>query len=351
MTVTMGMDNTANWGASLSQQIVNFALFNAVSITKVAGEMAELGVETTESDVIAQTASLYYSAQALAYAVKQFDESLLLLDRTLGILEANKENGLVRQIDVDRVSVSKSNLETQRGSMERALEVQKNLLKLQMGFPMAETIRIPEIDTDRMENQLYSAALPAFDLTRMLPYKMLKARQAMLGKQYKSVVYEALPVVTFGANYSMNYMGDHFHGETFRHFPVSMVSLNLRMPIFSGTSWNAKLKKARIELLKSEADERMLEQSLTMGQDNARRQLEQQLRSIESQKRNKALAEDVYHVTETNFQEGISSLSDLLNASSSLIQAQMNYVNTLGECMKAYIDLKQAVGTIHDLKQ
>jgi outer membrane protein TolC len=56
-------------------------------------------------------------------------------------------------------------------------------------------------------------------------------------------------------------------------------------------------------------------------------------------------------VTETNFQEGISSLSDLLNASSSLVQAQMNYVNTLGESMKAYIDLKEAVGTIHDLKQ
>lgn len=351
MTVTMGMDNTANWGAGLSQQIVNFALFNAVSITKVAGEMAELGAEMTESDVIAQTASLYYSAQTLAYAVKQFDESVLLLDRTLGILEANKENGLIRQIDVDRVSVSKSNLETQRASMERALEVQKNLLKLQMGFPMAETIRIPEIDTERMENQLYSAALPVFDITRMLPYKMLKARQTMLDKQYKSIVYEALPVVNFVANYSMNYMGDHFYGETFHNFPVSMISLNLRMPIFSGMSRNAKIKKARIELMKSEADERMLEQSLTMGQDNARRQLEQQLRSIESQKRNKALAEEVYQVTETNFQEGISSLSDLLNASSSLVQAQMNYVNTLGESMKAYIDLKEAVGTIHDLKQ
>lgn len=351
MTVTMGMDYTANWGAGLNQQLVNFALFNAVSITKVAGEMAELGVEMTESDVIAQTATLYYGAQTLSYAARQFDESVALLDRTLGILEANRTNGLMRQVDVDRVSVSKSNLETQRGAMERALEIQKNLLKLQMGFPMTDSLRILEIDTARMENELYSASLPIFDIERMLPYKMLKTRQVLLEKQYKSVVYEALPVVTFGANYSMNYMGDQFRGDTFRHFPVSMVSLNLRMPIFSGLSRTAKLKKAQIERQKSEADERMLEQSLTMSQDNARRQLEQQIRSIESQKRNKALAEDVYRVTESNFKEGISSLSDLLNASSSLIQARMNYVNALGECMKASIDLKKAVGTIQDLKQ
>ncbi len=351
MTVTMGMDYTANWGAGLNQQLVNFALFNAVSIAKVAGEMAELGVEMTESDVIAQTATLYYGAQALSYAVGQFDESVALLDRTLRILEADRESGLMRQVDVDRVSVSKSNLETQRGAMERTLELQKNLLKLQMGFPMSDSIRIPAIDPDRMEKQLYSAAIPVFDVTCMLPYKILKAKQMMLERQYRSTVYEALPVVTFGANYSMNYMGDHFSGETFHHFPVSMLTLNLRMPLFTGLSRTAKIKKARIELQQSEADERMLTQSLAMGEDNARRQLEQQLRSIASQKRNKALAEEVYRVTESNFKEGISSLSDLLNASSSLVQARMNYVNALGESMKAYIDLKKAVGTIQDLKQ
>lgn len=351
MTVTMGMDYTANWGASLSQQIVNLALFNAVSIAEAAVEMAGLGVEMTESDVIAQTASLYYSAQTLAYAVDQFDESIALLDRTLGIVETNRENGLMRQVDADRVKVSKVNLETQKSALQRALDLQKNLLKLQMGFPMGEELRIQAIDTGRMEAELYSAALPSFDLTVLLPYKMLKARQTLLDRQYKSAVYETLPVVTLGANYAMNYMGDHFHGETFRHFPVSMLSLNLRMPIFSGLSKTAKIRKARLELLKSEADERILAQSLTMSHDNARSQLGQQLRSIESQKKNRTLAEEVCRVTESNFNEGISSLSDVLNASSSLIQARMNYVNALSECMKAYIDLKKAVGTIHDLNQ
>ena len=172
----------------------------------------------------------------------------------------------------------------------------------------------------------------------------------MLQLQRKAAVAEVLPSLTLTANYSQNYMGDHFYGETYHHFPVSMVSLNMRMPLFTGMSKKAKIRKAGIEMEKSAEDERMLVQSLTMGYSNAMRQMMQNRATIESQKRNRKLAEDVLAVTESNYQEGISPLSDVLNATTSLIQAQMNYVNALGNSMKAYIDLKKADGSIGEMK-
>ena len=351
MVVTMGMDLSANWGASLTQQIINFSLFNALSITEATAEMAGLGVEMSEDDVIAQTATFFYNAQVLEYALSQFDESISLMDKTLSILKVNEENGIVRKVDLDRVTVAKTNLETQRSSMVQALEVQKKLLKLQMGFPMEDEIEITTIDIDLMERQLRNSACPPFDIERLLPFKLMQQQKKMADLQYKSAVYETLPAVALTANYSMNYMGDQFKGETFYHFPVSMVALNLRMPIFTGMSKTAKVKKAKVEMLKAEKDEQMLRQSLAMNHSNSQMQLEQQLRTIESQHKNKDLAEEVYGVTELNFGEGISSLSDVLNASSSLIEAQMNYVNALSNGMKAYIDLKKADGSIKEIKQ
>ena len=56
-------------------------------------------------------------------------------------------------------------------------------------------------------------------------------------------------------------------------------------------------------------------------------------------------------MTEFNYGEGISSLSDVLNATSSLIEAQMNYVNALSGCMSAYIELKKTDGTIGEINQ
>lgn len=351
IAMTMSLDMSANWGASLTQQIVNLSLLNALKVTEATGEMAQIGIEATTNDIIAQTATFYYNVQVLQYAMTQFDESIALMDTTLNMMQVNREIGLVRQIDVDRITVAKTNLETQKSSMLQALEVQKNLLKLQMGFPMTDAIVIPEINLDEMESQLQTAASPGFDITVLPAYRILEQQKNLAGLQYKSALYETLPVLVLAANYSYNYTGNDFSGPSFHSFPVSMVSLNLKMPLFTGMSKNAKIKKARIEMMKTDGDRETLEQSLTMAHSNARMQLDQQIRTIEAQRRNKDLAQEVFNVTEFNYGEGISSLSDVLNATSSLIEAQMNYVNALSSCMSAYIELKKTDGTIGEINQ
>lgn len=351
MTVTMGMDLSANWGVALSQQILNFSLLNAMSISEASSELAELGVESGENDVIAQTTTIFYNAQILEYSMALFDESLGILERMSAMMSTNQENGLVRKVDADRVEVTRMNLETERHSMEQALEVQKNLLKLQMGFPMTEEIDVEPVDMEAVEDMLIMASSRPFEVSEQLPFRMLKQQQDMLRLQRRSAVSELLPTLSLSANYSNNYMGDHFYGETFHHFPVSMVSLNMRVPIFAGFSKNAKIKKADIEIKKALKDEDILVQSLTMGYNNARMQMDSNRETIYSQKRNKSLAQDVLEVTQSNYNEGLATLSDVLNATSSMIQAQMNYVNALNNCMKAYIDLKKADGSVKELKR
>ena len=351
MTVTMGMDLSANWGVSLTQQLLNFSLFTAVGIADAAAELAELGVAADVDDVISKTATLYYNAQVLDYSLGLFDESLAVMERMDNVMKANKDNGLVRNVDADRIAVTRMNLETEKQSLIQAAEVQKNLLKLQMGYPMDEPIVLEPVDMDAIESLIFIESLNPYDVESQLPFRLLKQQQEMLRLQKKSAVAEVLPVLMLQGTYSQNYMGDKFSGETYHHFPVSMVSLNLKVPIFTGMSKSAKVRKAEIELEKSLRDERMLVQSLTMGYNNARMQLDQNRSTIHSQKRNKDLAQEVLRVTENNYNDGLSSLSDVLNASSSLIQAQMNYVNALNNCVKSYIDLKKANGTINEINR
>ena len=349
MTVTMGMDLSANWGVSLTQQVLNLSLYNAAQIAKVGEEMANMGVTADSEDIIAKTATLFYSAQILQYSINLFDENLKVIGRLSDVMEENRNIGLVKQVDADRVAVTKMNLEAEKISLQQALEVQKNLLKLEMGFPMDGDVELEQLDMESIEDLVYQEGRYDFAIEDQLAFKMLKSQQTMLGLQRKAAVSETLPVFSLSANYSHNYMGDHFYGETFHQFPVSMVSLNMRVPLFTGMSKTAKIKKAAIELEKAQKDETMLRQSLTMGFNNARMQLDRNRASLHSQKRNQELARNVLEVTEGNYNEGLSSLTDLLNASSSLIQAQMNYVSTMSNCIKAYIDLKKADGTIREI--
>jgi len=351
MTVTMGMDQSANMGVSLTQQLLNFSIFNAIQISGSAQQMAQMGVQADTDDMIAKTATLFFNAQILEYSLGLFDESLNVMERLSGVMEANRNLGIVRNVDADRIAVTKTNLQTEKKALCQALEVQKNLLKLQMGFPMEDEILLAPLDMDQLEEMIFSDSPFVHVVEEQMPFRIFKQQQNMLELQRKAAVAECLPMLSFSANYSINFMGDHFYGETYRHFPVSMIGLNLRMPIFTGMSKSAKVKKADIEIYKSKQDESALREALTMGYNNTRMQLEQNRNSIFSQKRNKDLAQEVLRVTESNYNEGISNLSDLLNASSSLVQAQMNYVSAVGNCVKAYIELKKADGTINDLNK
>jgi len=349
MSVTMGTDMSANWGFSVSQQIFNYSLFNAVGIAKAAQEMADTGVAISTLDVQAQTATLFFNVQVLEYAVGEFDKSLSLMEHSQNMMGVFHENGIIRKVDLDQIKVAKSNLETEKLNMVLALDVQKKLLKLQMGMDVNAEIALPPLDLDQIESLVNRDSSKDFAIEDQLAFKLIKSQENMLVHQKNSAIGEALPALVLTGTYSQNYLGDEFKGPTYQHFPVSMVMLNLKVPIFTGLSKTAKVKKANIELQKAFKDEAQLGQSLTMAHSNAMAQLEQNRIVVASQRQNKDLAQEVMTVTESNYNEGMSSLSDLLNANSSLIQAQMNYVNALNKCIKAYIDLRKIEGNVQEI--
>jgi len=345
----MGTDLSANWGFSLSQQVFNFSVFSAIGIAKAAEDMAMTGIDISMDDVVAQTVSLFFNVQVLEYAISQFDKSIELMDDSQRMMTVFLENGIIRKVDLDQIKVSKTNMETEKMKLELAMDVQKKLLKLQMGYEMTEDINLKSLDTDQLESLIYAQSHNEFDVYSQNPYKMIKHQQNMLNFQRKAAIGEVLPALVLTGSYSQNYLGDQFKGPTYQHFPVSMVMLNLKVPIFTGFSKSAKIKKTALDIQKAQNDELLLIQSLTMGYGNARKQFDTNMRAVEAQHQNKELAEELMRVTEGNYHEGLSSLSDLLNANSSFIQAQMNYVTALNNCVDAFIELKKADGSIQEI--
>lgn len=350
MTVEMGTKYTANAGVALSQQILNMPLFNALDIAKVSQEMAALGAEATEEEVVAKTATLFYCIQVTDYAVQQMGRSVDLVEKMLKMMEVNYVNGLVKRIDVDRVRVNLTNLKTQKAAIESGLEVQKNLLKLQMGWNIDQPISLPPMDFSLVDSQSQADTFRPFNLMQQVAYRQLLAREKMAQLQNRAKKYEYLPTLTLIFNLQYNRMSDQlFKSSNSYSYPTAMVGLNLKIPIFSGLSRSAKVKESHIDLLKAQEDLRMLGQSLQMARQNALLKLQDTKSTIALQKDNQALAEEVFHLAQKNFDSGVASLSDVLNATQSLIQAQLSYASALGDYMQAYIDLKKVNGEVMEM--
>lgn len=353
MTIEMGTKYSANAGLALNQQLLNMSLFNTLDIAKVSKQMAELGALSTEEDVIAQTATLYYGVQVTQYAASQTLRSVELVEQMLRMMEVNYASGLVKKVDVDRLRVNLTNLKTQQSAIESGLEVQKNLLKLQMGFEVTEPIIVPALDLSLMAQQEIAAVgSPTFDPIRHIAYRQLQQRERMAELQERAKKYEYLPTLSLALNLQYNHMSDQlFGGATNYGYPTAMVGVSLRMPIFSGGSRLAKVRESHLDLLKAQEDLHALDQSLRMANLNASLKLRDTRRTIALQRDNQALAEQVLDLAQKNYSLGVASLSDVLNASQSLVQAQMSYASALGDYMKAFIDLKKSRGEIRDLME
>lgn len=350
MTIEMGTNYNASAGVSLNQQILNFSLFNTLEIARIAEKMAALGVDASDEEIIYQTATLFYSVQSAEYAVNQLDNSVELVSRMLKTMEVNYGNGLVKKIDVDRLKVNLVNLTTQKSAVKSAAEIQKNLLKFQMGFDVNSPLEIQPVNLALFEEKADENAGLSFSLKNQTPYRLLQENLNMAEVQRKSAIYENLPTLSLIFNYQYNGVSDEFfRGATNYWYPSSVIGLNLRAPVFSGFSRRARLRQISAEMLKTREDAAMLEQSLGMAYKNARMKLDDARNTIALQRENQILAGEVLNIAENNLVLGLSSMSDILNASQSLVQAQLSYAGALNDYMKAYIDLYKSGGNIRNL--
>lgn len=234
--------------------------------------------------------------------------------------------------------------------MINRVDVQKNLLKLQMGFEINNPIKIQPISIALFEEKAKSNVRLLFDIEGQTSYRLLMEKCNMANLQKKSAVFENLPILSLMFNYQYSGMSDEFfRGETNYWYPTSVVGLNLRVPIFSGGSRRAKIHQNSMEIRKNQEEIEILEQSLNMTFINAQMKLDDAHNTIIVQRENQNLAEEVFAVTENNYALGLSSISDILNASQSLVQAQMSYANALNDYLKAHIEQLKASGHLHNL--
>ena len=125
--------------------------------------------------------------------------------------------------------------------------------------------------------------------------------------------------------------------------------MNLRIPIFTGFATRSRVRQSDIKLKKVLADLEDTQLGLDLAYDNAKARIENTLITIGAQKENVALAQDVLDNTRNNYQQGLTPLTDLLDAENALTDAKNSYSNSLLEYKLAEIQLIKSQGELKTL--
>ncbi len=347
----LGQNWNSNAGVQLSQQIFNQQVFTGLQAAKSSEEYYSLTSQYTEEQIIELVANNYYQVLVNRQQLSVVDSNIKNVKVIEKIISNQYKNGLAKKIDVDRIQVNITNLETQRSQILNAITQLENRLKFSMGMSVNRPIVLSEAELTEITK------LPEFTdslaLSNKTEIKLLNNQQNLLSLQRKAYVAEYYPSLALTGNYTYSSQSNGFDflnsNSTAIGYGSSAVGLTLKIPIFNGFSTRSKVRQADVNLRKFNEDKAETINSLNLAFENSKIELRNSLNTISAQRKNKELAEEIYKSTQNNYHNGLASLTDLLDTETSLTQAQNSYTQALLNYKIAEIQLIKSNGNIKSL--
>lgn len=348
--IPFGQEWMALGVVNVFQNIFNYSVFTGLKAAKSTREFYQINQQLTEEQVIEAVANGYYQVFISKEKLKTIESTLENTQRVEQTIQGMYDTGLAKKIDLDRIKVNVVNLKSIQNQLENAVKLQENLLKFLIGMPIETPIVLEEEDL-----QVRLTETEDVDVKQLTPYKLLEAQETLLTYNRKAIQAGYYPTLSIAGNYGYQGLGNKFPLSSAKPADgvfwtdYAQISLNLDIPVFTGFSIRSKVRKAQYELDVLEQDKKDTELALNLAFENARSQLNNSLLTIESQKENVRLAQDVFENTENNYKQGLASLTEVIDADNALTEAKNNLANAFLEHKLAEIQLIKSKGNLRSL--
>ena len=350
-TLKFGQKWNSSAGVQFSQQLFNQQVFTGLQAARSSEEYYNLTAQYTEEQLIELVAGNYYQVLVNRQQMNVIDTNIKNVKVIETIISNQYKNGLAKKIDVDRIKVNLTNLETQRSQILNAITQLENMLKYSMGMPVNANITLPK--TELTEVTQLPELSDSLNFDNRTEIKLLNIQDKLLTLQRKAYVAEYYPNLSLTGNYTYSSQANNFDFLTTNRkaigFDASAIGLTLKIPIFNGFSTRSKVRQADVELKKAKEDRGGITNALNMAYENAKLQLRDNISTINAQKKNAELANEIYKSTQNNYNNGLANLTDLLDTENSLTEAQNSYIQALLNYKIAEIQLIKSNGNIKSL--
>lgn len=347
VAVQFGTTYNLNAGVDAKQVLYDQSLIYSMKLTQQSSKISEINEKKTEEQLIYDIASAYYAAQVSYTQKKLVESNLAQVDTLLMLTKIQLENDFAKQLDVDRLTVNQTNLQTDLANSTTNYEKQLMLLKYYMGMPLDAKIELPVITGNE------ETAAPLIDLTTLnnTDVELVQAQRQINTITMQQIKAGYIPSLSmnFHSGYMLQQNDLRIFSKDAAWFPNSYIGLNLSVPIFDGLAKNSRVKQTDIKIRQSILDEQYLTENLKMQRANANNAMISNQAALESQKRNIELAKKVFETTQAQYVGGIATMTDLVNAETSLRDAQTNYLRALVNLKLSELDLIKSTGNIGSL--
>ncbi len=330
-STTISMKNSSTATFQISQLLFSGQYISGIQIAKVGQLLADQNVVKSEIDIRESVISSYYLSLLTQKSVEIIRANLKNLNQTLVQTEALLKAGMIEATDVDQINMSITMLENTERSLLRNVELNKNIMRFQLGLDNDVDIVLTESFEDVMASMDVSNLLFGnFDPSQNINIQMMDAQEDLSQKMVDMERWSYAPTLVAAYNYNQKIITTDFDMN-----PKNLVALSLSVPIFSSGMRKAKVEQRRLELYKVQNNKEIVTDQLMMQEKQLKFNLTTAIEQYSSQEENVVLAKRIYDNTERKFRQGVASSFDLIQANSSMLEAENNYISACMELLQA----------------
>ncbi len=341
-----GTKYSAMAGISLTQLLFDGQVFVGLQARDATMRFAKKNVEVTEEMIRTNIYKLYYQLLVSKTQVELLDANIERLDKLLKDTRIIYENGFTEKLDVDKLTVQLSNLQTEKSKVLNNISNGYYGLKVLMGMPVQdELVLTDKLTAEQIRDGILEGSIYSYNDRKDYQYAQIgKELRAFNIRRYK---LSQIPTISLNGQYAKNAQRNkwNFLGRG-DWFTISSVSLNMTIPIFNGFYTQSKIRQTTIQLRQAENQIEALKLSIDSEVETAKNNYRSAVSTMDFQQKNMELAEKVYQQTKKKYEVGTGSQTEINAAQVELKTAQNGYITALYDAVIARIDFLKATGKL-----
>jgi outer membrane protein len=343
-----GVTYQSNLSLSASQILFDPNYIIGLQGRKTYKQLYERSFTRSKIEANVNVTKAYYQVLVSVEQLKLLAANISELKQQVDETVARNKQGFVEKVDVDRITVQYNSLITTRENTIRSLALNYQLLKFQMGMPIEDELLLKDkLEDIKLEATSADAVNDTTVYRNRIEYNLLETQKKLNEYDVKSKKGQFLPKLTANGNYSASYQNNSFGNLYTTNFPSSYIGLTLNIPLYTGGQHVNQLRQSEITVLKSQNDLYNMKNTVNLQVSQARTTYVNGLQTLNDQKKNMALAEEVLRVSKIKYEQGVGSSLEVTQAQTAVQEADNTYIQGLYDALVSKVDLDKAYGRIN----
>lgn len=342
---SFGLKFNAVGEIKVNQVLFDPSVLVALQARKTLEDLSTRTVQKAEIDVKVSVYKSYYNVLSARKALQFLTGNIATLEKLLSDTKETYKNGLVEKLDVDRLTVQLTNLQTEETKLRNLNEVGVAALKYQMGMSMQQEIELTDtLSTAEIKS---AVAVENFDYSQRIEYQLLETQKRAYEFDLKRYKFNAYPTLSLFGTGGMSRASDQFnYFSTATWYGYVGYGVNLSLPIYAGSQRRRKVDQAFLEVKKAEVKIEDAKLGIDLERSQSSSNLRNNILTLDAQESNMKLAQEVHNMTQIKYREGVGSSLEMSTAENDLLTAQNNYFSALYNAVVAKVDYLKANGKL-----